>query len=69
MSPRTLSCAQCGQPLPSPPVCPPFCSLRCKEVDLYRWLDEDYRIETYSEGASVPEDISDGTQEGGGSNG
>jgi len=38
-------------------------------VDLYRWLDEDYRIETYSEGASVPEDISDGTQEGGGSNG
>jgi endogenous inhibitor of DNA gyrase (YacG/DUF329 family) len=28
-------------------------------VDLYRWLDEGYRIETHSESASVPEEISD----------
>jgi len=59
MSLKTSSCAQCGQPLPSPPGCYPFCSQRCKEVDLYRWLDEDYRIETHSESAPVPEEILD----------
>jgi len=57
MSPQTSSCAQCGRPLPSPAGFHPFCSLRCKEVDLYRWLDEDYRIETHSESAPVPEEI------------
>ena len=24
--------------------CFPFCSVRCQEVDLGRWLSEDYRI-------------------------
>jgi uncharacterized protein len=22
----------------------PFCSLRCQQLDLYRWLKEDYRV-------------------------
>jgi endogenous inhibitor of DNA gyrase (YacG/DUF329 family) len=22
----------------------PFCSVRCKKLDLYRWLSEEYRI-------------------------
>lgn len=22
----------------------PFCSVRCKKLDLYRWLNEEYRI-------------------------
>ena len=25
----------------------PFCSLRCKQIDLGKWLNEDYRIKTY----------------------
>ncbi|MCL2011868.1 MAG: DNA gyrase inhibitor YacG [Cystobacterineae bacterium] len=65
MSPKTPSCVQCGQPLgfssealKEPPS--PFCSQRCKEVDLYRWLDEDYRIPACSENAAVPEEIVEG---------
>jgi len=39
---RELSCATCGEPLPGPPSkWPyfPFCSRRCKLIDLGRWLD------------------------------
>jgi hypothetical protein len=25
----------------------PFCSLRCKRIDLGKWLNEEYRIKTY----------------------
>ena len=24
----------------------PFCSIRCKDIDLGKWLNENYRIET-----------------------
>jgi len=45
-------------PIPNPRPCPicgklviatphrPFCSARCKTIDLGRWLSGDYRIET-----------------------
>jgi uncharacterized protein len=44
-------------PPPAPPNCPickkpaalphvPFCSARCKQVDLHRWMSEVYKIET-----------------------
>jgi len=28
----------------------PFCSRRCKTIDLGRWIGEDYRIPTEAEG-------------------
>lgn len=39
-------CPTCGQPAEQDPANPdrPFCSRRCRELDLARWLDGDYRI-------------------------
>ena len=47
-------CPACGDPLPepqdasAPPTgrwpCWPFCSPRCRQIDLGRWLDGTYRI-------------------------
>jgi endogenous inhibitor of DNA gyrase (YacG/DUF329 family) len=36
----------------------PFCSARCKQVDLGKWLNEDYRIET-NERSDATSDESD----------
>lgn len=46
MSEKTLSCAICERPIELRPANPhfPFCSPRCKDVDLGRWLQEDYRM-------------------------
>jgi len=35
-------CAVCGKPVD--PAFKPFCSSRCKQLDLHRWLSESYRI-------------------------
>ena len=35
-------CSMCGKP--SDPKLHPFCSNRCREVDLNRWLDGHYAI-------------------------
>ena len=35
-------CAICGKPVV--PEFRPFCSTRCKQVDLNRWLTESYRV-------------------------
>ena len=37
-------CALCGKPVD--PNYRPFCSRRCADVDLGRWLKEGYRVET-----------------------
>ena len=39
-------CAQCGKPMGPDKTHRPFCSARCKQLDLGRWLGESYRIET-----------------------
>jgi hypothetical protein len=43
--PATLKCPICGKPTDfnTPPV-GPFCSQRCKLVDLGKWLGEDYKV-------------------------
>lgn len=40
-----VRCPICGQPfeLAASPT-PPFCSRRCKQVDLGRWLGEEYGL-------------------------
>lgn len=35
-------CPQCGTPALAPHT--PFCSRRCAQIDLGKWLNEDYRI-------------------------
>ena len=42
-----MSCPICGKP--TTPDYRPFCSRRCADVDLGRWLTEGYRIPTESE--------------------
>ncbi|QEX23747.1 hypothetical protein FRZ61_36860 [Hypericibacter adhaerens] len=37
-------CPICGRP--RDPVHRPFCSKRCAEIDLGRWLKESYRVQT-----------------------
>jgi endogenous inhibitor of DNA gyrase (YacG/DUF329 family) len=37
-------CAICGKPVEA--AYRPFCSARCKQVDLNRWLTESYRVPT-----------------------
>lgn len=44
-----IRCPICKRELPDAPddfAHRPFCSSRCKTVDLGRWLDEEYRIST-----------------------
>lgn len=35
-------CLQCGAPALKPHT--PFCSRRCAQIDLGKWLNEDYRV-------------------------
>lgn len=37
-----MSCPNCKKP--SNPDFEPFCSKTCKNIDLLRWMNEDYRI-------------------------
>ncbi len=37
-------CPTCGAPVPPDSEAFPFCSSRCRLVDLGNWLDEEYRI-------------------------
>ncbi|MBL9051201.1 MAG: DNA gyrase inhibitor YacG [Tabrizicola sp.] len=51
-----MSCPVCGKPTDA--AYRPFCSRRCADVDLGRWLTESYRIpaESPDEGEDVPQD-------------
>ena len=41
---RTRACPICGKP--AHPRHQPFCSVRCTNIDLGRWLKGNYRVET-----------------------
>jgi endogenous inhibitor of DNA gyrase (YacG/DUF329 family) len=45
---RSVRCPQCGQPVEWSPASRwrPFCSERCKSIDLGAWASEAYRIPT-----------------------
>ena len=45
--PHVVKCPQCGTPVPWTPESKwrPFCSERCKLIDLGAWASERYRIE------------------------
>jgi len=50
LKPASNGCAICGKPVDA--RFKPFCSARCADVDLHRWLSGGYVIP----GAEVPED-------------
>ena len=49
-------CPVCGKPAVA--ALRPFCSKRCTNIDLGRWLKEGYRIPTH-EGPSEDEEVND----------
>ena len=49
----TRPCPICGKP--SVQVFHPFCSSRCQDIDLNRWLSDSYRIPTKEEPETPPE--------------
>jgi len=52
----TLQCPTCGARFErSQTTHPPFCSERCKLIDLGKWFDESYSIP--GEPAAVPDDV------------
>ena len=40
--PGKTACPQCASPAVKPHT--PFCSRRCAQLDLGKWLNEDYRV-------------------------
>jgi endogenous inhibitor of DNA gyrase (YacG/DUF329 family) len=44
--PRSVACPTCGKPVPWSEASPwrPFCSERCRMIDLGEWLGEEKRI-------------------------
>lgn len=58
---RTVKCPNCGAPVKWLPENPyrPFCSARCKQIDLGAWASESYRVPALS-----PPDASDAPDEG-----
>ncbi len=55
--PRRVACPGCGAPAEYSPANPwrPFCSERCRQVDLGAWASESYRI-LLRETGDVPPD-------------
>ena len=53
----TAKCPICGKP-PQPEY-RPFCSKRCADVDLQRWLSGGYAIPSVEDEATPDEDASD----------
>ncbi|WP_374338644.1 DNA gyrase inhibitor YacG [Methyloversatilis sp.] len=43
---RKVVCPRCGEPALYAPSNParPFCSMRCKQIDLGAWANEEYRV-------------------------
>ena len=45
-APRVVKCPTCGKDVPWVPESPfrPFCSERCRKIDLGAWAAEEYRV-------------------------
>lgn len=52
--PRKSRCPICGRPQDA--AFKPFCSARCKSVDLGRWFGETYSLPTAGRGAEPDEE-------------
>jgi endogenous inhibitor of DNA gyrase (YacG/DUF329 family) len=61
MNARIVNCPQCGKPAAWDTANPyrPFCSARCRLIDLGAWASENYRIPV----AETKDDIESGTPE------
>ena len=62
MNARTVGCPQCGKPVKwDPGNCyRPFCSERCRVIDLGAWATESYRIPVQENKDDVESDAEPG---------
>lgn len=53
---RTVTCPTCQGESVYAPINParPFCSMRCKNIDLGAWASENFRMQTHSEVIDSP---------------
>ena len=63
---RPVSCPQCGAPVAwEPESCyRPFCSERCRMIDLGAWASESYRVPVVEDKAEPGEAAGDEKQSG-----
>jgi endogenous inhibitor of DNA gyrase (YacG/DUF329 family) len=59
--PAVVACPHCGKEVTwsSESRFRPFCSERCKMIDLGQWANEDYRIPENEQQPNQPGDLSD----------
>jgi endogenous inhibitor of DNA gyrase (YacG/DUF329 family) len=64
--PRTVSCPQCGAPVAWTPASRfrPFCSERCRLIDLGAWASESYRVPVAADDATNAADQRGEEQQG-----
>jgi endogenous inhibitor of DNA gyrase (YacG/DUF329 family) len=63
-APKATACPTCGKP--AGPAFRPFCSARCRDVDLHRWLSGRYAIpvtDDTDEDGALPETGAPGISE------
>lgn len=55
---RIVKCPSCGAPVPWRPENPwrPFCSERCRTIDLGAWASEAYRVPVSGQDGENPDD-------------
>jgi endogenous inhibitor of DNA gyrase (YacG/DUF329 family) len=58
---RVVNCPQCGRPVPwtRESRYRPFCSERCKTIDLGAWAAEKYRVPVVEQDDDAPDDDGD----------
>lgn len=56
-SPPVVNCPTCGKPVvwSAESVHRPFCSQRCKGIDLGAWANDEYRVPVKPEQADLPD--------------
>lgn len=57
-TPRTVKCPTCGKPVlwTDESRYRPFCSERCKQIDLGAWASEEYRVPVTPPDPATPSD-------------
>jgi uncharacterized protein len=55
--PQAPACSMCGKPVD--PAFKPFCSKRCADLDLHRWLKGSYVIAGQSEAEEADEPLAE----------
>jgi hypothetical protein len=57
-APRVVACPSCGKPVAWTPASRfrPFCSERCRAIDLGAWAAEEYRVPVREEAPPEDED-------------